>query len=550
MKVSPFTTSFPNLLQCLAFCLIFCGTKPAAMLAQCDCSQATLILTPPSGYGCPTTANIYSTAYESATAYWTSFWGSPAEQELTFVNGVATFEMGLPLTFSIRLWCAPGDGCWILQNYTPDWSPHSPVAQFISTCGVPNGSVGISDNDGNCLSIEVYAIQSEPPYHSFNATVPSGGSITVPNVPPGTYNATLSSYVYFGNYWVTSTQTFVVNSGPTATFQKIRPTCFGDSDGALKCNPKPLLGGTGYTYLWNTGASTREISNIPAGTYSVTMTQIATGCTGVASIELTEPAQLTTSLTTVHAKCFGDMTGRVVAYATGGSGTKTYLWSTGGTQIKIQDLAAGTYTVTVTDSKGCTTSAEAIVTEPPVLMLSHTVEILANGKFKVTLTADGGTPYPTGSLYKYCRVSATGSCGFTSNNAYIIAAAGTHIFRARDKNACEVAIDVTLPPAFGPGTVDERNRNSVSDFSAADFALSPNPFDNQLVVNAGLPLGSRFKVKILDATGRLVIEKTWPLGADRLSIEDTNDWPPGVFFVQITDEQGVTHTTLQAIKTN
>lgn len=513
--------------------------------AQCDCSEATYEIIDLGGYQCHTTVHIYSTVHQSGTAHWQGFY-NPATAPLTFENGMATFVMTGGYTFSIQLDCNADEHCWLLQNYTPDWTVHSPAAQFASVCGVPNSTVEITDTDDNCLPISVYAVQNEPPYHSFNTTVPAGGSITVPSVPPGTYTATLSCYVYFGNYWVTSTQTFEVKGAPTATFQKDRPTCFGDSDGALKCNPKPLLGGTGYTYLWNTGATTREINNIPAGNYSVTMTQIATGCTGSASVELTEPTQLATSLTTIHNKCLGQSQGRVVSIPSGGSSTKTHLWSTGSTSNKIQDLAPGTYTVTVTDSKGCTTSAEATVTEPSALTLSHTVETLPNGKFRITLTGAGGTPYPTGSPYKYCRVSATGSCGFTTNNLYTIPAAGTYTFRARDKNGCEVSIDVILPPTFGSGGADERS----GDWASTGFALSPNPFANQLIVNASQPLGDELQARVLDATGRLISEKTWPAGTDKLTFGDTSTWPSGVFFIQITDAENTVRTSLKAVKTD
>ncbi|MFN4256843.1 MAG: T9SS type A sorting domain-containing protein, partial [Saprospiraceae bacterium] len=193
---------------------------------------------------------------------------------------------------------------------------------------------------------------------------------------------------------------------------------------------------------------------------------------------------------------------------------------------------------------------EATLTEPPMLTLSHSVETLANGKFRVTLTAAGGTPYPTGSPYKYCRVGTTGNCGFTSTSVYTIAAAGTYTFRARDRNGCVASINVMLPPAFGPGGTEGRGGGFASDLSEISFALSPNPFDNQLVVNTSAPLGGELKVKILDATGRLVVEKTWPVGTDRLTIEDTGDWPSGLFFVQITDAAGKAHTNLKAVKAN
>jgi gliding motility-associated-like protein len=127
-------------------------------------------------------------------------------------------------------------------------------------------------------------------------------------------------------------------------------TCDNNNGTASVTN---VINGVGpFTYLWSTGGTSATISGLSAGTYSVTVSDV-NGCTGVASAVVQEIASgLTVSVQTTPADC-GASNGTATAIALGGNAPYTYLWNTGATSTTINNLASGTYTVTVTDASGC-----------------------------------------------------------------------------------------------------------------------------------------------------------------------------------------------------
>ncbi|MFN4087365.1 MAG: LamG-like jellyroll fold domain-containing protein [Spirosomataceae bacterium] len=114
-------------------------------------------------------------------------------------------------------------------------------------------------------------------------------------------------------------------------------------------------GGTSpYTFVWNTGATSSSLSNLPAGTYSVQVTD-SQGClgqnTGIVGTTSTECA-LTVSPTIVATTC-GEANGSIQLQISGGTSPYTFSWSHGPTTPSLSQLAQGTYTITVTDALGC-----------------------------------------------------------------------------------------------------------------------------------------------------------------------------------------------------
>ncbi|WP_424108311.1 SprB repeat-containing protein, partial [Pseudomonas viridiflava] len=80
--------------------------------------------------------------------------------------------------------------------------------------------------------------------------------------------------------------------------------------------------------------------------------------------------------------CFGGTNGSATVSATGGTGPYTYSWSpSGGTAATATGLAAGTYTVTVTDANGCTATRAFTITAPPAIVATAGIQtnVLCNG---------------------------------------------------------------------------------------------------------------------------------------------------------------------------
>ncbi|HEX5151346.1 MAG TPA: T9SS type A sorting domain-containing protein [Parafilimonas sp.] len=105
-------------------------------------------------------------------------------------------------------------------------------------------------------------------------------------------------------------------------------------------------------YLWSNGAITKNISSIPAGTYSVIITDAA-GATVKDTILITQPAVITVKKNKINETSQGAHDGSAKVTPSGGIPPYTYLWNTGATTQQISGLTSGKYKCTATDSNGC-----------------------------------------------------------------------------------------------------------------------------------------------------------------------------------------------------
>lgn len=122
-----------------------------------------------------------------------------------------------------------------------------------------------------------------------------------------------------------------------------------------------------YTYMWSTGATGPFIANLAAGAYMVTATD-ANGCTDNALVIITQTPALAVDvqiITPISGPGAGD--GSVKAQVSGGVAPYTYNWSNGGNTQTISNLGPGTYSVTVTDTNGCTGTDSVTLNEPACL---------------------------------------------------------------------------------------------------------------------------------------------------------------------------------------
>ncbi|MES2395742.1 MAG: SprB repeat-containing protein, partial [Bacteroidota bacterium] len=205
-------------------------------------------------------------------------------------------------------------------------------------------------------------------------------------------------------------------------------SCFAGNDGAVTASPS---GGTsGYTYLWASGGTTTATkTNLTAGTYSVTITD-SQGCIATNSVVITQPLLLSASTSTTNETCNYSNDGTATAIVSGGTSDYTYLWQPGGlTSISINNLSSGTYTLTVTDAKGCTATTNAIIAEPAPLTINFTpshVSCFAGSNGTLTASPTGGTPN-----YSYLWASGGATTASVSNLT-----AGTYTVTVTDNLGC------------------------------------------------------------------------------------------------------------------
>jgi gliding motility-associated-like protein len=295
-------------------------------------------------------------------------------------------------------------------------------------------------------------------------------------------------------------------TGVTTTTSFTPLVCNGDGSGTATVT---AIGGSGnYTYAWNTTPvqTTATATGLQAGSYTIVVTDI-NGCDYTDAATVTEPTPVVTAITMTPASCNGYNDGTATTTPAGGMGNYTYAWSTTPTQTDsiATNLVAGSYTVTVTDANGCTTTNTVTVTEPNGMTLTmSTTPVTCNsgndGTTTVAVTGGTGTYSYAWSAFANDASTATGLM------------AGWHTVTVTDVNGClkvdsiEVlepdTLTVTLTgtdvSCFG-GSDGAANAIPVGGLGAYTYAWSTTP-TQALQGATGLVTGT-YTVTVTDGNG-------------------------------------------------
>ncbi|SFU60699.1 gliding motility-associated C-terminal domain-containing protein [Pustulibacterium marinum] len=348
-------------------------------------------------------------------------------------------------------------------------------------------------------------------YYTYSWTGPDGFTATTASVTGLTE----------GSYAVTVTDTngcstadnFTLSepTGLSITESHIDVICFGDATGSIDAT---VTGGTpdtngNYSYFW-TGpngftATTEDLSNIVAGTYEVIATD-ANGCTINISATLTQEPEIIITPTTTPISCYGANDASLSLEVSGGNPPYAIVWANFAEGTYQDNLAAGNYTITVTDASNCVQSITVPIPEAPEFAIYPEVaQISCNGADdgSIALNLVGGINPVT------LEWSDGDDSGTTRNNL----TAGTYTVTITDGTPC-VIIETFVISEPAPLVLS----GNVTDALDCDEPASGNI---NLLVNGGMP----------------PYVFNWSNGA---TTEDLTNIPNGNYSVVVTDANGCT----------
>ena len=317
-------------------------------------------------------------------------------------------------------------------------------------------------------------------------------------VPAGTYTVTITDAVGCEHEdQVVITEPEAPLEISSVTIQNV--SCNGMSDGSIDIT---VVGGTlAYTYYWSNGRMVQDLHNIPAGSYTVTITD-AHGCFIISTYEVEQPEPLVLTIDARDVRCYAENTGSVDLTVTGGTEPYTYQWSHGETTEDLANLYAGFYIVTVTDAHGCVEYAMAEIRQPALPLHGDitptNIRCYGEANGICDLNVFGGTP-------PYYYTWNTGAISEDIDNLV----PGEYWVHINDENGCEASDTVYIYQSEFPlsGYISGRDAtcNGYADGSvtfAADGGYEPYHYEwsnglwQQNLVN--VPAGT-YTVTLTDA---------------------------------------------------
>lgn len=297
----------------------------------------------------------------------------------------------------------------------------------------------------------------------------------------------------------------------TATASASNVLCNGGTTGSVTVTP--ANGQAPYTYTWAGSANTSAtLNNVGAGTYTATVTD-DNGCTFIVSGTVTQPSALGGSTTHTNVACFDGTTGSVTVSATGGTAPYTYAWSgSASTGATLNNVGAGTYTVTITDANSCVFTATGTVTQPTnAPSVSGTVN---NNTSSINITATGGTaPY----TYAWSNGATTEDLTGVANGSYTVT--------VTDANGCTTT-----------GTYTVLNPASISEVAGLEnLNIYPNPSNNgSFAVSIQTTENKDVIVDLISTVGKVMSSQKANVASAHIFNFDVQGYAAGMYTVRIT----------------
>ena len=306
----------------------------------------------------------------------------------------------------------------------------------VSCYGANNGSVRVTNPAGGT-----------PPYTYYWNTNPVQVTQTATNLIAGTYTVVVTDA---NGCNASSSATVSQPAQPLSniTGQTIKNvTCNGNANGIMTVT-NPIGGTPPYSYTWYTSPvqTTQTAINVPAGTYSVKVTD-ANGCSATSFATITEPTKLTNVIASPvkHVQCFGESNGSAtVSQPLGGTPPYSYQWNTVPPQSTqtINNIKAGEYTVVVTDANGCIAQSFVTITQPSAPLTVGAVKVEKNISCYGQTDGSVSIPNPSGGTAPY--TISWNTSPVKNGNTISGLTAGTYTATITDAKGCTVSSTASI----------------------------------------------------------------------------------------------------------
>lgn len=331
-------------------------------------------------------------------------------------------------------------------TYTAEATYNSCGATTVVSSNVNVGFSGVSISIDSVHQVSCAGGSDGAVYASFN----TGSAILSYGWTPGGAGQTHIDGIPAGTYIFSVTDSANCTRSDTVTLTDPPQLIVSVPDTTItSCNTNPttnlqanVSGGTpGYTYLWGGGETVNPLTNVGAGTYTLTVTD-SKSCTAndAGTVSITTGNVTFNQPTIVNASCAGN-DGSITVSVTGAVAPVTFTWSNslpnGDTQT---GLSGGTYSVTATDANGCSATASYTVTQPSPITINTPVvagATCAGNDGSIIVTLNGATD----------PVNYVWSGGLANNDTVTGVAAGTYTLVATDANGCSASASATVGQA-------------------------------------------------------------------------------------------------------
>ncbi|TAL58430.1 MAG: T9SS type A sorting domain-containing protein [Bacteroidetes bacterium] len=300
----------------------------------------------------------------------------------------------------------------------------------------------------------------------------------------------------------------------TNTVTPTPPSCNGGSNGSINLT---LSSATApYTYVWSNAATVEDITGLTAGNYSVMITD-ANGCTSTNTVTVTAPAAITNSVSPTNISCNSGGNGSVNLTVAGGTSPYTYVWSNATTIQDASGLAAGNYSVMITDAGGCTSTNTVVLTQPTALSVS-----LTSTPATCSTCPDGtATAIPAGGTAPYIYFWMTTPTIYTTPTITGILP-GNYTVCITDTNNCTQCSSVSV--AFN---------NSITEYNSHSISVYPNPSNGEFSISG---LKTNAELSVYNCIGELVHKISMPRKQETVNITSLKY---GIYFLKIETEDRI-----------